>query len=216
MTLFWLTLFNWLQLLIAFVLGVAAARWVMAGARGVAREDLLAEVAAERTKRQEAEAGRAKERARAAELDAQLSELQRRVRLGGGASASEAGSEPPDTSGVVHEAVGSALAAQASPAGQSLQGEADAAYDAALQDLTRINGVGPAYAARLADRGVASIADIARWNDDELARFDRELETGGAIRRQDWVGQAQRLTAQAEDERAAHVRSARVRIGQSA
>ena len=60
-------------------------------------------------------------------------------------------------------------------------------------DLTRINGIGPALAAKLRDNGVTSFAQIAAWNADDIAAFDTKLKFAGRIERDDWTGQAKTL-----------------------
>ncbi len=62
-------------------------------------------------------------------------------------------------------------------------------------DLTQLNGVGPKLAARLDELGVRHLSQIAAWDDAELDRIDAELGSfKGRARRDDWVGQARRLT----------------------
>lgn len=186
----WLIIYNWFQLLVAFVLGVAAARWVM-GPRA-AGEDLMAQLAAERTKRQEAEAAKSRERARVAELDAQVRELQRRARLHAPSA------ETPDTSQIVVSVEGRdhKIGGGHAPNGDDGAPSSDEETTAALR---RINGVGPQLARRLMEHGVTSIADIAAWTEDDAVAFDRRLNAAGAILRQDWVGQARRFAAEDAD-----------------
>lgn len=63
-------------------------------------------------------------------------------------------------------------------------------------DLTRIKGLGPKLAGLLGDLGVTSFAQIAAWDDAEIARIDARLgRFQGRITRDDWVGQAQLLAA---------------------
>ncbi len=73
----WLIVYNWFQLVVAFAFGFVAAWWVLfrPGAHG--REDLFAEIASERTRRQEVDAERAKLRAKVAELQRQLGDARR-------------------------------------------------------------------------------------------------------------------------------------------
>ena len=60
--------------------------------------------------------------------------------------------------------------------------------------LTEIKGIGPKMAARLAEAGVTSYAQIAAWGDADIARMEESLGgMPGAIVRQDWVGQAKAL-----------------------
>jgi large subunit ribosomal protein L21 len=61
-------------------------------------------------------------------------------------------------------------------------------------DLTQLNGVGPAYAGKLNDAGVTSFQDIAAWTEADLDRLDGEIsglkakaQSGG------WIAQAKQL-----------------------
>ncbi|TWF56639.1 helix-hairpin-helix domain-containing protein [Neorhizobium alkalisoli] len=60
-------------------------------------------------------------------------------------------------------------------------------------DLKKISGVGPKVEKVLKEKGVASLAQIAAWTAEDIARFDGELGFDGRIARDDWVGQAQAL-----------------------
>ena len=61
-------------------------------------------------------------------------------------------------------------------------------------DLTRIKGLGPKLAALLRTLGVTSYAQIAVWDDAEIDRVDAQLgRFQGRIRRDDWVTQAKLL-----------------------
>ncbi len=93
-----------------------------------------------------------------------------------------------------------------SPAGAMLGGVAEAvalgAEDLATpddetgDDLTRIKGLGPKLATMLALLGVNRFAQIAEWDDAELARIDAQLGSfAGRPARDAWVEQAQLLAA---------------------
>jgi len=60
-------------------------------------------------------------------------------------------------------------------------------------DLTQLSGVDAAVVEKLHQAGVTSLADIAAWSDEDIARIDEELDLEGRIQREDWVGQAQTL-----------------------
>ncbi|MEM6908234.1 MAG: helix-hairpin-helix domain-containing protein [Pseudomonadota bacterium] len=61
-------------------------------------------------------------------------------------------------------------------------------------DLTRIKGVGPKLVALLHEQGVTSFAQIAAWDDAEIARVDSMLgRFQGRIARDQWVEQAKYL-----------------------
>ncbi|WP_439636686.1 helix-hairpin-helix domain-containing protein [Oceanicaulis sp.] len=62
-------------------------------------------------------------------------------------------------------------------------------------DLTRIKGLGPKAAAKLSENGVTSLAQIANWTADDIARMDDVINGRGRIERDDWVGQAKALSA---------------------
>jgi predicted flap endonuclease-1-like 5' DNA nuclease len=62
-------------------------------------------------------------------------------------------------------------------------------------DLTQIKGLGPKAAAKLSENGVTSLAQIANWTADDIARMDDMINGRGRIERDDWVGQAKALSA---------------------
>ena len=64
-------------------------------------------------------------------------------------------------------------------------------------DLTRIKGLDAALAARLHGLGVIKFDQIANFSDDDIANVDETLALGGRIEKDDWVGQAQALVAEA-------------------
>lgn len=63
-------------------------------------------------------------------------------------------------------------------------------------DLTRIKGVGPKLRDLLVDMGITRFSQIAEWSDGDIDRIDAQLgRFEGRIRRDDWVAQAQLLSA---------------------
>jgi predicted flap endonuclease-1-like 5' DNA nuclease len=67
---------------------------------------------------------------------------------------------------------------------------------ATADDLTRIKGLGPKLAALLGEMGVTSYAQIAAWDDADIARIDAQLgRFSGRITRDQWVAQARLLAA---------------------
>ena len=62
-------------------------------------------------------------------------------------------------------------------------------------DLTRIRGIGPVNARKLADHGVTSFAQIAAWTKADIMAAEAYLEFDGRIEREDWMGQARDLAA---------------------
>jgi large subunit ribosomal protein L19 len=69
------------------------------------------------------------------------------------------------------------------------KGEAD--------DLTKINSIGAELAARLGGLGVIKFEQIANFSDDDIANVDEALALEGRIEKEDWVGQARGLLAEA-------------------
>lgn len=63
-------------------------------------------------------------------------------------------------------------------------------------DLGRIKGVGPKLKALLASLGVTSYAQIAAWDDADIARIDAQLGSfAGRATRDNWVEQARLLAS---------------------
>jgi large subunit ribosomal protein L21 len=61
-------------------------------------------------------------------------------------------------------------------------------------DLTAIKGLGKVKAAKLAESGITTFAQIAEWTDADLADYGQRTNTSpGQIKREDWVGQAKAL-----------------------
>ncbi|MGY6628092.1 MAG: 50S ribosomal protein L21 [Oceanicaulis sp.] len=80
--------------------------------------------------------------------------------------------------------------AEAKPAKAPAKAKAAAGAD----DLTQLNGVGPAFAKKLAEAGVTSFAQVAAWTQADLERLDGEIaglkakaESG------EWIAQAKEL-----------------------
>lgn len=68
------------------------------------------------------------------------------------------------------------------------KGEAD--------DLTQIKGITADIAARLKQLNCYKIDQVANFSDEDIANVDETLNLKGAIEKQDWVGQAQKLLAE--------------------
>jgi large subunit ribosomal protein L19 len=64
-------------------------------------------------------------------------------------------------------------------------------------DLTRISTIAQDLAERLRGLGVIKFEQIANFSDDDIANVDEALALEGRIEKDDWVGQAQRLLAEA-------------------
>ena len=67
----------------------------------------------------------------------------------------------------------------------------------AADDLTRINGISADLASRLAQFNLIKFDQIADLSDDDSGNLDEALSLEGAIEKQDWVGQARALIAEA-------------------
>lgn len=65
-----------------------------------------------------------------------------------------------------------------------------------IDDLKSIKGIS-AFVDRLAGMGILTFAQISRWDDDAVIAVAKTLDISpGKIYRDDWVGQAQRLTGE--------------------
>lgn len=62
---------------------------------------------------------------------------------------------------------------------------------AGSDDLTKLTGVGPAFATKLNEAGVTSFAQIAAWDDAEIERLDGEISgLKTKAEKGDWVAEA--------------------------
>jgi large subunit ribosomal protein L19 len=64
-------------------------------------------------------------------------------------------------------------------------------------DLTRIDGVGEVLVEKLHKLGIIQFQQIADFSDEDIARVDEVLDFKGRIEREDWIGQARSLIAEA-------------------
>lgn len=81
-------------------------------------------------------------------------------------------------------------------AGPDIAPVAAPAATTALDDLTRIKGLGPKLAALLGEFGITTYAQIAAWEPADIERIDARLgRFSGRITRDQWVEQAQLLSA---------------------
>ena len=69
------------------------------------------------------------------------------------------------------------------------KGEAD--------DLTKIKGIDADLAARLRQLNAIKLEQIANLSDEDIANIDETLQLAGRIEKDNWVGQAQTLIAEA-------------------
>ncbi len=87
--------------------------------------------------------------------------------------------------------------AAAKPKAQAKAKPAKAAASAP-DDLTKLSGVGPKLAEKLIAGGVTSFAQIAGWNDADVAEFGEKLSFKGRIEREGWIDQAKKLVKDAK------------------
>jgi predicted flap endonuclease-1-like 5' DNA nuclease len=71
---------------------------------------------------------------------------------------------------------------------------AKAKVPASDDDLLVIKGLGPKAAATLNEAGVTSYAQLASWTAKDIETWDTDLNGRGRIVRDDWVGQAKKLS----------------------
>ena len=64
-------------------------------------------------------------------------------------------------------------------------------------DLTRIDGVGEVLVEKLHKLGITKFDQIAGFSDEDIAKVDDVLDFKGRIEREDWIGQARALIAEA-------------------
>src|SRR5690606_2332809 len=64
-------------------------------------------------------------------------------------------------------------------------------------DLKQISGITPELEAQLKKYNVLRFDQIAAFSDEDIANLDELLKLNGQIERDDWVGQANRLVAEA-------------------
>ncbi len=63
-------------------------------------------------------------------------------------------------------------------------------------DMTQIKGIKPDLQGRLKQLNLYKIEQVAALSDEDIANLDETLGLKGAIEKQDWIGQAQRLQAE--------------------
>jgi large subunit ribosomal protein L19 len=66
-----------------------------------------------------------------------------------------------------------------------------------VDDLTKITGISPEIAARLALIGCIKFEQIANFSDEDITNVDEALSLQGAVEKGNWVDQAQKLVAEA-------------------
>ena len=63
-------------------------------------------------------------------------------------------------------------------------------------DLTQIKGITADIAGRLKQVNCYKVEQIATFSDEDIANVDETLNLKGAVEKQDWIGQAQKLLAE--------------------
>ncbi|MEL6258866.1 MAG: hypothetical protein AAFQ67_07410 [Pseudomonadota bacterium] len=69
--------------------------------------------------------------------------------------------------------------------------------DGPADDLTTIKGIGPKLSQKLNGLGIYHFRQIAAWTPKHVSWIDDQLAFKGRVLREDWIGQAQTLVAQA-------------------
>lgn len=100
-----------------------------------------------------------------------------------------------ETSGKMARAVADDAARVTAAAKARYEDAAAPAAETAADDLKAISGVGPKLEQVLNRRGIRRYAQIAALTDEEIARLDEEFGFRGRIERDDWRGQAKKLSA---------------------
>ena len=85
--------------------------------------------------------------------------------------------------------------AEKAPAKKAPAKKAAAKTDEA-DDLTKISGIGPVFAKRLAEEGLTTYAQIAKLTKKRIAELDEKLDLKNNIDNDDWPGQAKALMAE--------------------
>lgn len=84
---------------------------------------------------------------------------------------------------------------QAPDAGSDTAVEPAATAPKIPDDLKKISGIGPKLEQVLNKRGIATYAEVAALNDDDVAGLEQSLGIGDRIGRDNWIAQASRLAA---------------------
>ncbi|NNE58682.1 MAG: 50S ribosomal protein L15 [Hellea sp.] len=66
---------------------------------------------------------------------------------------------------------------------------------AKADDLTKISGIGPVFAKRLAEEGLTTYQDVAKLTKKRIKELDEKLDLKNNIENDDWPGQAKALMA---------------------
>lgn len=115
--------------------------------------------------------------------------------LATGSETAEAGTETRRAATPIEAEAGGADASTAEAAAPTLASIALAAAEGEGDDLTRINGVGPKLAEKLNALGVFHLRQISAMTEAVARELDAALGARGRVLRDDWAGQARRLSA---------------------
>jgi len=85
--------------------------------------------------------------------------------------------------------------AEKAPAKKAPAKKAAAKTDEA-DDLTKISGIGPVFAKRLAEEGLTTYEQVAKLTKKRIAELDEKLDLKNNIDNDDWPGQAKALMAE--------------------
>ena len=66
-------------------------------------------------------------------------------------------------------------------------------------DLKRINGISQKFETKLNDMGVYHFWQMTKLTPDEISAIDNTMKLRGKITKEDWIGQAKKLQAEAEE-----------------
>lgn len=163
---------NWLLFVVALLIGIAVAYWILVAMRRTSVEtvktDALDEGAAPAARNQ-------------ALIDAPP------------ATVAAPATIPPFPPGLA--GAGTAVAAViASQQAEAIEAAAEEPVDQTADDLSRIKGVGPKLKTMLMSLGVTRFSQIAAWSNEDIDRIDAQLgQFEGRIRRDNWVAQAEFL-----------------------
>ena len=69
------------------------------------------------------------------------------------------------------------------------------AKKAETDDLTKISGIGPVFAGRLAEEGITTYLQVSKLTAKKIAELDEKHDLKGNITNDDWPGQAKKLIA---------------------
>jgi len=85
--------------------------------------------------------------------------------------------------------------AKAAPKAEKASAKKAPAKKDAADDLTKISGIGPVFAKRLAEEGITTYAQVAKLTKKRIAELDEKLDLKNNIDNDDWPGQAKALMA---------------------